>query len=96
MLIHKIFLKAGQIESQRELQSNEMDHALLRQARQTMSALRAGRVSDFVPLAGGSEIVVSLGINHGGYSETYEKRMLQDWQAHYPEADISEYDREIA
>lgn len=82
MIIHKIFLKAGQIESCHELQSDEMDHALLRQAKQTVSALLAGRtyLSVSVPLAEGVRVRVSLGITHGDYSVKSLREWLSDPQ----------------
>jgi hypothetical protein len=69
MLVHKIFLNAGQIESREELQLEEMDHALFNQAEQALSVLRAGRNSVSASLAEGLKIPVTLRLSLNEYSE---------------------------
>ncbi len=89
MIVTKIIIQAGQLDSRQALHARDMNPQPLRAAQDTLAALREGVPSVSNPVPGGPEMTVALGLP----PDEYVKRWLREiWQEHHPNADPSEYE----
>src|SRR6266496_6680656 len=92
MVIKKILVGAGQIESRQELQPEDMDPALLGRANEVLALLRAGTPSVQNPITNGPEMTVALGSPR---NERAEKDARERWQERNPDADLAQYEVDV-
>lgn len=91
MVINKIVLAAGRIESQQALRPENWDPALLRQAQEALALLRSNMRFVTNPLPDGPEMTVALGWPS---NERDEQRARERWQERIPDFDPAAYEVE--
>jgi hypothetical protein len=91
MVITKIAIEAGAIESQQELLPETVDPVLMRRAEEVLALLRAGTQSISNPEPDGPEMTMALGSPRNKHTEKCAREL---WQEHNPEADLVQSEAE--